>query len=92
VVFGCSLRAGNSISPDVAREFDKSFSVVRTIPCDVQLGDHGSEFDLLGKYPKLKPGAPNPYIDKASCSRETDMEEAMYHAIMAEQAAKPATN
>jgi metallo-beta-lactamase class B len=88
VVFGCSLRAGNTISPDVAKEFDKSFAVVRTIPCDVMLGDHGSEFDLLGKYAKLKPGAPNPYIDKATCTREIDMEEAMYHAIMAEQAAK----
>ena len=91
VVFGCSLRAGNFITPDVAKEFDKSFGVVRTFPCDVQLGDHGSEFDMQGKYPKLKPGAPNPYIDKASCSREIDMEEAMYHAIMAEQAAKTPT-
>ena len=87
VVFGCSLRAGNFVSADVAKEFDKSFSIVRTFPCDVLLGDHGSEFDLLGKYPKLKPGAPNPYIDKATCTREADMEEAMYHAIMAEQAA-----
>ena len=91
VVFGCSLRAGNFINPDVEKEFIKSFGVVRTYPCDVQLGDHGSEFDLLGKYPKLKPGAPNPYIDKASCSREIDMEEAMFHAIMAEQAAKVPT-
>jgi metallo-beta-lactamase class B len=90
VVFGCSLRAGNFISPDVAKEFDKSFAVVRTFPCDIQLGDHGSEFDLLGKYAKLKPGAPNPFIDKASCTKEIDMEEAMYHAIMAEQAAKAA--
>ena len=87
VVFGCSLRAGNFISPDVEKEFIKSFGVVRTYPCDVQLGDHGSEFDLLGKYPKLNPGAPNPYIDKASCTKEADMEEAMFHAIMAEQAA-----
>jgi len=94
VVFGCSLRAGNTISPENAAEFTRSFATVRTLPCDVQLGDHGSEFDLQGKYPKLKPGAPNPYIDKASCTRETDMEEAMFHAIMAEQAAKspPPTN
>jgi metallo-beta-lactamase class B len=90
VVFGCSLRAGNVISPEVAAEFTKSFAVVRTLPCDIQLGDHGSEFDLLTKYPKIKPGGPNPFIDKASCTKETDLEEAMFHAIMAEQAAKPA--
>ena len=90
VVFGCSLRAGNFITPEVAAEFNKSFAVVRTFPCDIQLGDHGSEFDLLGKYAKLKPGAPNPFVDKASCSKEIDLEEAMYHAIMSEQAAKSA--
>jgi len=90
VVFGCSLRAGNFISPEVATEFTKSFALVRTLPCDVQLGDHTSEYDMEGKYAKLKPGAPNPYIDKPSCTKEIDMEEAMYHAIMAEQAAKPA--
>jgi metallo-beta-lactamase class B len=88
VVFGCSLRAGNFISPEVAAEFTKSFPVVHALPCDVPLGDHGSEFDLLGKYPKIKPGAPNPFIDKPGCTREADMEEAMFHAIMAEQAAK----
>ena len=89
VVFGCSLRAGNVISPDVAAEFTKSFPLVHSLPCDVPLGDHGSEFDLLGKYPKLKPGGPNPFIDKPGCTKEADMEEAMFHAIMAEQAAEP---
>jgi metallo-beta-lactamase class B len=94
VVFGCSLRAGNVISPEVAAEFTKSFAAVRALPCDVLLGDHGSEFDLQGKYPQLKPGAPNPYIDKPTCTREADMEEVMFHAIMTEQAAKspPPTN
>ena len=88
VVFGCSLRAGNFISPEVAAEFNHSFSVVRTFPCDVLLGDHTSEYDMEGKYAKLKPGAPNPFIDKPTCTKEIDMEEAMFHAIMAEQAAK----
>ena len=93
VVFGCSLRAGNFISPEVEKEFDRSFKLVRTLPCDVQLGDHPSEYGMIDKYAKLKSGAPNPFIDKASCSRETDIEEAMFHAILAEQAAaRPVTN
>jgi metallo-beta-lactamase class B len=93
VVFGCSLRAGNVITPDVEAEFNRSFKLVRTLPCDVQLGDHPSEYGMTEKYAKLKPGAPNPFIDKPSCSRETDIEEAMFHAILAEQAAaKAATN
>jgi metallo-beta-lactamase class B len=91
VVFGCSLRAPNVITPAIAEEFTRSFQVVRTLPCDVQLGDHTSEYGMQEKYARMKPGAPNPYIDKASCRREIDIEEAMFHAIMAEQqkAAQP---
>jgi metallo-beta-lactamase class B len=94
VVFGCSLRAPGKITPDVEAEFNHSFQVVRTYPCDVQLGDHPSEYGMIDKYAKLKPGAPNPFIDKPSCTREIDMEEKMFHAILAEQAAAkaPATN
>ena len=43
---------------------------------------------MLEKYAKLKPGAPNPFIDKPGCTREADIEEAMFHAILDEQAAK----
>jgi metallo-beta-lactamase class B len=93
VVFGCSLRAGNVITPEIQKEFEGSFKTVRALPCDVQLGDHNSEYGMADKYAKLAAGGPNPYIDKASCSREADIEEAMFHAILAEQAAaKPATN
>lgn len=85
VVFGCSLRAGNYISPEVAAEFERSFPVARSLPCDVPLGDHPSQIGMYDKYQKIKPGAPNPYIDKAGCHNEIDMEEAMFKAIMAEQ-------
>jgi metallo-beta-lactamase class B len=61
---------------------------VRKLPCDVQLGDHPSEYGMWEKYAKLKPGGPNPFIDAASCLHEADIEEAMFHAIMAEQAQK----
>jgi metallo-beta-lactamase class B len=85
VVFGCSLRAGNFISPEVSAEFQRTFPVARSLPCDVPLGDHPAEIGMLEKYPKIKPGAPNPYIDKEGCHKEIDIEEAMYKAIMAEQ-------
>jgi metallo-beta-lactamase class B len=87
VVFGCSLRAPGVITPAVEAEFNRSFRVVRALPCDVQLGDHTSEYGMSEKYAKLKPGAPNPFIDKPSCTREINLEEAMFHAIMQEQAA-----
>ena len=40
---------------------------------------------MTEKYAKLKPGAPNPFIDPSGCRLEADMQEAMYKAILAEQ-------
>jgi metallo-beta-lactamase class B len=90
VMFGCSLRSPAVISPEVAAEFDRTFKLVRALPCDVQLGDHGAQYGMQEKFAKLKEGAPNPFIDPATCTLEADVQEAMYNATLAEQkAAKP---
>jgi metallo-beta-lactamase class B len=87
VMFGCSLRAGNRVSPENAAEFTRSFAAVRALPCDVQLGDHGAQFDLQAKFARIRDGAANPYIDPAGCKLEMEISEAMVRAILAEQAA-----
>ena len=85
VMFGCSLRPGATVPPPVAEEFTRSFKLVRTLPCDVQLGDHGAQYNMQEKYAKLRAGGPNPFVDPASCFNEADVEEAMFHAILEEQ-------
>jgi len=85
VLIGCSLRAPAVIAPGTQAEFERSFKYVRTLPCEVQLGDHGSQFNLLEKYARLKAGGPNPFIDPKNCFHEADIEEAMFKAILAEQ-------
>jgi metallo-beta-lactamase class B len=85
VMFGCSLRPPAVVTPALVDEFNRSFKLVRALPCDVQLGDHGAQYNMLEKFAKLKDGAPNPFIDPASCTLEADVEEAMFHALVAEQ-------
>src|ERR1051326_7011966 len=63
VMFGCSLRPGATVPPPVAEEFTRSFKLVRTLPCDVQLGDHGAQYNMQEKYAKLRAGGPNPFVD-----------------------------
>src|SRR6476660_8332924 len=87
VVFHCSLRAQGNLTPAVVDQFNRSFKVVRALPCGVPLGDHGAQYNMQEKYAKLKPGAPNPFIDKANCNLETDVQEAMFKATLAEQPA-----
>ena len=52
---------------------------------DVPLGDHPAEYGMQAKYAKLAAGAPNPFIDKANCFAEVDIQQAMYRAVLAEQ-------
>ena len=85
VVFFCSLRAGGAVTPAIAAELDHSFALVRALPCDVPLGDHPAQYGMNAKYASLKSGGPNPFIDKANCLREADIQEAMYHAVVQEQ-------
>jgi metallo-beta-lactamase class B len=85
VLLGCSLRPPATISPEVAAEFNRSFKVVRTLPCDVQLGDHGAQYEMQAKFAKMKNGAPNPFISPSTCFNEADVEEAMFHALLEEQ-------
>jgi metallo-beta-lactamase class B len=87
VMFGCSLRAGNRVTPENAEEFRRSFDVVRALPCDVQLGDHGAQFNMQAKFARIASGGANPYIDPAGCKVEMEISEAMVRAILAEQQA-----
>ena len=85
VVFHCSLRAQGNLTPALVDQFNRSFKVVRALPCDVPLGDHPAQYRMLEKHAKLAAGGPNPFIDKANCNLETDIMEAMFRATLAEQ-------
>ena len=86
VVFACSYRAPASVTPDIEREFKRTFAIVRSLPCDVPLGDHPAQYNLSAKYARLKAGEPNPFVDAANCLAETEIQEAMFLAqIQAQQ-------
>jgi len=85
VVIGCSLRPPATLTPELVAEFSHSFPLVRSLPCDVPLGDHPAQYNLEEKYAKLKAAGGNPFIDPDGCTYEVDIEEAMFHALLDEQ-------
>ena len=89
VVIGCSLRPPAEITPPIENELNRSYKFVRTLPCDVPLGDHPAQYAMQEKHAKLRAGGPNPFIDPMNCTAEADIEEAMFRAILAEQNARP---
>ena len=56
---------GNKEYPQIAEDYMKTFKVLKSLPVDLYLGAHGGNFGMKAKYEKMKPGAPNPFIDPA---------------------------
>lgn len=85
VVLSCSLRAPGMLMPSTVDEFNRSFKLVRSLPCDVPLGDHPAQYRMQEKYAGLTNEGSNPFIDAAGCFTEADIEEAMFHGLLEEQ-------
>ncbi|HEY1910531.1 MAG TPA: subclass B3 metallo-beta-lactamase [Vicinamibacterales bacterium] len=85
VVIMSSLRAAGVLTPAVIAEFNRSFPLVRSLPCDVPLGDHAGQYNMQAKYARLTSDGPNPFIDRANCMLEADISETMFHAMLKEQ-------
>jgi metallo-beta-lactamase class B len=90
VVFACSYRSPAKITPEIEKEFERTFTALRAMPCDVPLGDHPAQYNMIVKHDRMKPGAPNPFIDPANCWLEAEIQEAMFRAqLKMQQKAKP---
>ena len=91
VVIACSYRAPGNVTPAIESEFNRTFKILRSLPCDVPLGDHPAQYNLMAKYPRLKPGSPNPFIDAANCWVEAEIQEALLRAQvqMQQKAVRP---
>lgn len=80
VVFACSYRAPAPVTPAIESEFNRTFSTIRQLPCDVPLGDHPAQYRMAEKHARLKPGGPNPFVDRDGCWLEAEIQEAMLRA------------
>ena len=90
VVFACSYRYPATVTPGIESELNRTFKVIRSLPCDVPLGDHPAQYNMAAKYARVKPGEPNPFIDPANCWVEAEIQEAMLRAqLELQQGAKP---
>ena len=77
------------MTPKIEAEMNRSFQVVRELPCDVPLGDHPAEYRMQAKHSRLAGGGANPFVEPAGCLIEADIQEAMFRAVLAEQKATP---
>lgn len=78
---------GNKKYPGIAQDYEQTFKVLKALPVDVFLGAHGNYYDMEAKYPKLKPGAANPFIDPAGYQAYVINREAAFRKELARQQA-----
>jgi len=78
---------GNPSYPGIVSDYERTFQVLKSLPVDIFLGAHGSYFDLLTKYPRLKEGAANPFIDPAGYKSYVMDREQAYQTELAKQKA-----
>ncbi len=51
--------------PQIADDYERCFRVLKSLPCDVFLGAHGSYYDMEAKVGRRAKGDKNPFVDPA---------------------------
>jgi metallo-beta-lactamase class B len=78
---------GNSLYPEIASDYERTFRVLKSLPVDIFLGAHGSYFDLQTKYARMKEVGVTSFIDPAGYKRYVADREEGFQAELAKQKA-----
>jgi len=74
--------------PSVLKDFDKSFAVMRSLPCDIMVSSHPGVSNLWDRLQKRDQGDNNALIDKTSCRRFADDARTALGKRLAQEKAK----
>jgi len=75
----------NAAYPKIAQDYERMWRVLKLLPCDIFLGAHGSYFGMEQKYPLLKEGQANPFIDPQGYHKFVTQKELEFRAELAKQ-------
>ncbi len=76
---------GNSVYAAIAEDFERTFQVLKSLPCDYFLGAHGSYFDMPTKYAQLKAGVSTAFIDPVGYQNYVADRERAFRKELAKQ-------
>ena len=95
VVFvgGTSVNGGvrlvdNARHPTIIEDYARTFRVLRELKSEIFLAQHPNMFDMEGKAARIKPGAPNPFVDPRGYEAFVVQNEKAYLARLAADRAK----
>jgi metallo-beta-lactamase class B len=53
----------NTAYPQIAKDYEAGFKVLKSLPCDIFLGAHGNYYDMESKFARLNKGGENAFFD-----------------------------
>jgi metallo-beta-lactamase class B len=74
---GVNARVQLAKFPDVQKQYQRTFDVNRSLPCDIPLGPHTPMYRMEEKFARIGKGA-NPFIDPEGCREEMRIQELTY--------------
>ncbi|HUQ81833.1 MAG TPA: subclass B3 metallo-beta-lactamase [Gemmatimonadaceae bacterium] len=75
----------NAKYPNIVADFERTFRVSKSLPCDIFLGAHGAYFDMEAKYARMKAGARDAFVDPKGCAAFIADREQAFRAELAKQ-------
>jgi len=75
----------NKNYPRIAADYERMWSVLKSLPCDIFLGAHGDYFGLEEKYALLREGAANPFIDPSGYTKFVAQKEQAFRTEFEKQ-------
>ena len=75
----------NGAYPTIAADFERTFKVMRSLPCDIFLGAHGNYFDMEAKYSRHAKGALDAFVDPEGYQRYVAGRERAFRDALAKQ-------
>lgn len=73
--------------PGIKTDFEHTFALLKTLPCDIFLGAHGVYFDMLPKLARAKQDGVRAWVDPQGYQKDIAEREAAWHKELARQEA-----
>jgi metallo-beta-lactamase class B len=82
----------NALYPTIAADYERMWRVLKSLPCDIFLGAHGSYFDMERKVARMRQGGPNAFIDPDGYKTYVAQKEQDFRTELAKQEAAVSGN
>jgi len=80
----------NTAYPQIASDYERMFTVLKSLHCDIFLGAHGDYFGMIAKYPRMTAGDASAFVDPDGYKAYiTEREQAFRTELSKQQAAAP---